>query len=126
MTHVSLLFVCCHFLTTSLAIYTPKPKGTDALNSSLPPRCHVFLSYITGFEHESNPFKPWAHTHRSVIIVNIATLTLCQPVMSRATLDALLSCTHVNTAYLLNITCTLVVVKSVVLGRFECTQHHSS
>ena len=37
--------------------------------------------------------------------------------------NSLLSCTHVNPTYLLNIKCTLVAT-CVILGRLECTNYH--
>ena len=87
------------------------------LSSKLPPCCHISLPYIMGFGIE---IIQTMHSHASiVIIVIIAMLTLCYSIMSHVTLIFLLSCIHVDTVYLLNITCTLVAT-CVIFGRLEC------
>ena len=69
----------------------------DVRSSNLTPYCHTSLLYIT---------------HQGVIVVIIAMLTLCYSIMSHAT-NSQLSCIHVNATYLLNVTCTLIAIRSL-------------
>jgi hypothetical protein len=68
----------------------------------LPPCCHIFLSYIIGFD-----IKIIHH------VDVIAMLTSCYSIMSHGTHI------HVNVAYL-NVMCTLVAT-SVISRKLECS-----
>ena len=84
------------------------------------------LSHATpiyhGFWHYSNPPKNSNHTLIHVMlssIVIIAMLTLCYFHNVTCYTSFLLSCIHVTSTHLLNITCTLIST-SMTLGRLKC------
>ena len=91
------------------------------LSFNLLPYCHISFPYITCFDikliHQRIQTTP-PHASRChcchycnvdlVLFHNVPCYT-----------NPLLSCIHVNTIYLLNITCILVAT-SMILGRLEC------
>ena len=109
-------------------LYLETNLGKQTLgNVNLYPCCHMFPSHILWvltLEQRTKVFKPHAHMHHigiNFIIMIIALLTLYYSTTSHATLVLCYhACMHVNTTYLLNITCTLVAT-CVMLGRLDCT-----
>ena len=94
------------------------------LSLNLLPCCHISLSYITGFDigiiHRriQTTGSHSSHCHHChycsvdfVLFYNVTCYT-----------NPLLSCIHVNTTYLLNISCTLVAT-CMIIGRLECNAY---
>ena len=113
------------FINVTPSLISQKRYGKDVLSSNLPPCCHISFSYITSFtiKYSTKDFKPHACMHHVVIIViycHYCRLTFMLFCNITCCINSLLSRIHVNTANLLNITCTLVAV-GVILGRLECS-----
>jgi hypothetical protein len=101
------------------------------LSVSLPPCCLISLSYNHGFWHYHNPPKNSNYTFAHITLSLLSWLQMLALCYSMSTChmfhvtcytNSLLSCIHIYTTYLLNITCTLVAT-SLILIRLECIHH---
>ena len=96
-----------------------KPKGTNVLNLTLHPCCHISLIYINFDIKRFHQMSQTTHSHAShchychycnvdfMLLHNITCYTNFSS-----------SCIHVNTTNILNITCTLFAT-SMILRRLE-------
>ena len=103
--------------------YISKSYRTDVLNLNLPPYYHISLPYVMGFDikviHQriKTTHSYASHCHYSNVDFVLFHNVTCYN-------NSLLSCIHVNTTCLLNITSTLVAI-GVLLGRLECSLGHT-
>ena len=121
--------VTCHYTLTSIMspsvmsfpLLYPKTLGNRCPQSKSPSCCHISFSYIMGFDIKQIHHQiQTTHSHAScghychycnvdfVLFHNMSCYT-----------NSLLPCIHVNTTYLLNVTCTLVAT-CMILWRLEC------
>ena len=92
------------------------------LSLNIPRCCHISISYVKGFDieiiHQGIQIT-CSHTsyHHHFHYCNVSFVSF--PNVTCYT-NSLLSCIHVNTTYLLNVTCTLVAT-CMILRRIKCS-----
>ena len=135
-THLTVVLSSCRLTTVhpnlcdvtlfnvTLSLISRNPQGTDVHNLNLFPCCHIFLPYMMSLtlKQSIKAFNPHLHAscchhyhyyhHCNVDQVLFPNIIYCT--------YALLSCIHVNTTCLLNITCTLVAT-CLIFERLECS-----
>ena len=122
--HPNLCNITLLNVTLSLISQKPRERMFSVQISFLIVTFASHVSWVSTLKQSTKDFKPHARTHHVVIVVIIChyccnvDFVLFRNVIRY--IDSLLSCIHVNTTHLLNITCTLVDM-CVILWRLECT-----